>query len=282
MDDQLNAICRALDFIEQHLKEEIRVEDMAECCGYSLFYFIRLFNQTVHLTPYDYLIRRRLAEAARELLSTKRRLVDIALDYDFQNPETFARAFNRVFHTPPSQVRKSGVLDSRLIQRACGRNQLLYYRDYGTPKAQQCTFPQILLAGSPFESDLTVEMVEQVVARLTPFCPEMREFFWISTYPSHPFDRQPTYFAGVELHDWTALPTNLFARRLPSGRYACFRQRDLLENLGHIRAYVYQSWQANTAEMISSKIEIFRYSLNKNSSSPEIILPLFNNNDSSF
>ena len=282
MDDQLNAICKALDFIERHLKEEIRVEDIAESCGYSLFYFIRLFNQTVHLTPYDYLIRRRLAEAARELLNGKRRLVDIALDYDFQNPETFARAFNRVFHTPPSQVRKSGVLDSRLILRACGRSQLLYYRDYGIPKAQQCTLPQLLLAGSPFESDLSVEMVEQVVARLSSFYPKMREFFWVSTYSTHPFDRQPTYFAGIELHDWTALPASLYAKRLPSGRCACFRQRDLLENLGHIRAYIYQSWQANTAETISSRIEIFRYSLSKDSPSTELILPLFNSNDSSF
>ena len=97
MEDQLAAISRALDFIERHLKDKILVEDMADACGYSLFYFIRLFNQSIHLTPYDYLIRRRLAQAAQELLNGDRRVLDIALDYGFQSAEAFTRAFNRVF-----------------------------------------------------------------------------------------------------------------------------------------------------------------------------------------
>ncbi|HDQ72768.1 MAG TPA: AraC family transcriptional regulator [Chloroflexi bacterium] len=104
-------ISQAIDFIEDNLRENIAVADVADAVSYSLYYFCRAFNQVTHLTPYDYLIRRRLAMAARALLETDRKVIDVALDYQFNNPETFSRAFKRVFGTSPSGWRKRGRLD---------------------------------------------------------------------------------------------------------------------------------------------------------------------------
>ena len=56
-------------------------------------------------------MRRRLAGAARALLQTEDRILDIALDYQFNSHETFTRAFKRVFDQQPSQWRKQGRLD---------------------------------------------------------------------------------------------------------------------------------------------------------------------------
>ena len=61
-------IARAIDYIEAHLQEDISVADMAASVSYSLFHFCRMFNEATHQTPYDYMIRRRLTEAARALL----------------------------------------------------------------------------------------------------------------------------------------------------------------------------------------------------------------------
>ena len=104
----LAQIARALDYIEDHLQEAITVADMAEAVSYSLWHFCRTFNQATHHTPYDYLMRRRLAEAARALLEGDEKIIEVALDYQFNNPETFSRAFKRVFGLQPSRWRKEG------------------------------------------------------------------------------------------------------------------------------------------------------------------------------
>jgi len=105
MNTKISAIRGALDFIERHLGEEITVGDIADSAGYSLYHFIRTFNQVVKHSPYDFLMRRRLTEAARELLASERKILDIALDNGFNNHETFSRAFKRMFQIQPNQWR---------------------------------------------------------------------------------------------------------------------------------------------------------------------------------
>ncbi|MBN2393533.1 MAG: AraC family transcriptional regulator [Anaerolineae bacterium] len=111
--DDITVMVRALDFIESHLREPVGVADMAAAVSYSLYHFCRTFKAATHFTPYDYLMRRRIAEAAREVLSSERKLIDIAFDYQFNNPETFSRAFKRVMKTQPTQWRKQGQAGDR-------------------------------------------------------------------------------------------------------------------------------------------------------------------------
>ena len=87
--DDITGMARALDFIESHMCEPVGVADMAAAVSYSLYHFCRTFKAATHFTPYDYLMRRRIAEAAREVLESERKLIDIAFDYQFNNPETF-------------------------------------------------------------------------------------------------------------------------------------------------------------------------------------------------
>jgi AraC family transcriptional regulator len=109
----LDAMAQAIDFIEAHLDQELRVADVADAVGYSLYHFSRMFNQVVRHTPYDYLMRRRLSESARALVQSDRLIIDIALDYGFNNPETYSRAFRRMFATTPTQWRSAGRLPPR-------------------------------------------------------------------------------------------------------------------------------------------------------------------------
>jgi AraC family transcriptional regulator len=102
----LEVIARAVDFIEAHLRAPVAVAQMAEVASYSLYYFCRMFKASTHHTPYDYLMRRRVTEAARDLVSdSDRKIIDVAFDYQFNNPETFSRAFKRVLGVSPSEWR---------------------------------------------------------------------------------------------------------------------------------------------------------------------------------
>jgi len=126
MSVRFSPIHAALEFIEENLRNEISVGDIAASAGYSLYYFIRRFNQTVHYSPYDYLMRRRLSEAACELLSTDRRILDISLDFCFHHHETFSRAFKRMFTTQPSQWRANRNMHEKVLLPALTRDYLVH------------------------------------------------------------------------------------------------------------------------------------------------------------
>lgn len=97
----------ALDFIEANLTEGISPEDCAASCGYSLSNMQKMFRHVFHIGISDYISRRRLTVAARELISTEENVLDIALKYGYNSHEVFTRAFMRLYGITPSQFRKS-------------------------------------------------------------------------------------------------------------------------------------------------------------------------------
>ena len=97
----------ALDFIEANLTEGITPEDCAASCGYSLSSMQKMFRHVFNIGISDYISRRRLTAAARELISTNENVLDIALKYGYNSHEVFTRAFIRLYGATPSQFRKS-------------------------------------------------------------------------------------------------------------------------------------------------------------------------------
>lgn len=115
MTADLSPVLRSIDCIERRLRGPFRVADAADAAGYSLFHFSRVFSQSVRQSPYEYLMRRRLSQAALDLLESGRRVLDVALDFQFDTPEGFSRAFKRMFGQQPQQFRKQNRLDPRLL-----------------------------------------------------------------------------------------------------------------------------------------------------------------------
>lgn len=109
-DAHIISMLKAVEFIETNLKNPLKVKDIADSVGYSLFYFTRIFNTIVRFSPYDYLMRRRIHTSARELIETDAKIIEIALEYQFNNHETFIRAFRRVFGITPKDFRKGAIL----------------------------------------------------------------------------------------------------------------------------------------------------------------------------
>jgi AraC-like DNA-binding protein len=104
--EPIEPINRAINYIEGNLTEAISLEEVSAAAGYSLFHFSRLFLDLIGETPGDYIRKRRLSEAARELVNSRKRILDIALDYQFQSQEAFSRSFKRLFRASPGTYRK--------------------------------------------------------------------------------------------------------------------------------------------------------------------------------
>lgn len=111
----ISPVLRAIELCEQNLREEFSIEEMAKAAGYSLFHFCRVFSGVTGMPPYQYLMRRRLSEAARDLVESERNIGTIAFDYWFGSPEGFARAFRRYFGVLPSECRNGLILDRSIL-----------------------------------------------------------------------------------------------------------------------------------------------------------------------
>ena len=98
----LTPLERAIEYIETHLDENIDLGDVSREMGYSYYHMTRMFSAVLGEPVGRYISRRRLYRAARQLVSSDRRIIDIALESGFQSPEAFSRAFKAAFKTTPA------------------------------------------------------------------------------------------------------------------------------------------------------------------------------------
>ena len=104
------ALQRAMDFIEEHLTETIDYGDVAGQIYCSTYHFQRMFRAVTGYTLGEYIRFRRLSMAGRELQNTQIGILQLALKYGYDSPESFSRAFRKFHGVNPSAVRKSKVV----------------------------------------------------------------------------------------------------------------------------------------------------------------------------
>ncbi len=105
-------IQRAIDYMETHLTEEINYESVAKEAYSSVFHFQRVFSILCGFTLGDYIRMRRLSLAAADLIQTGDKVIDIALKYGYDTPESFTRAFVRFHGITPTEARHGGNVKS--------------------------------------------------------------------------------------------------------------------------------------------------------------------------
>ena len=115
--DWITGISKAIDYIEEHITEPTDYTRAAKEACSSPFNFQRVFALLCGYTLGDYVRMRRLTLAGEELLSTDAKVIDVALKYGYDSPESFSRAFTRFHGVSPSAVRKGAAI--RSFSRIC-------------------------------------------------------------------------------------------------------------------------------------------------------------------
>lgn len=103
---------QAMQWIEEHFAEDIRLEHIAEALHLSKFYLSRLFRRETGGSLSDYLIARRVKQACRLLYTTSRSVEQISAEVGYPNVSYFIRIFKQAMGTTPLQYRSS-VRDTR-------------------------------------------------------------------------------------------------------------------------------------------------------------------------
>lgn len=160
--DWIKGIQKAIDYIEANLTEHIDYEKVAAECFCSSYHFQRVFSTLCGYTVGEYIRNRRLSLAGTELASSDIKVIDAALKYGYESPDSFAKAFQKFHGITPSSARSDGSnlkSFSRLVMKISleGGNVMNYRieekpemiftgykrRFSGTPaerKSQECDF----------------------------------------------------------------------------------------------------------------------------------------------
>jgi AraC family transcriptional regulator len=121
-------INEVIQYIEANLSEELLLEDLAIRAGFSPFHFHRIFSAFVGEPFGQYIKRRRLIRAGREILETGREVTGIALDAGYETPAAFSKAFKNYFEITPSQLRKEKAVRSIAFATLLEKKPPSYHR----------------------------------------------------------------------------------------------------------------------------------------------------------
>ena len=100
---------KSIDFIECNLDGSPEIEEIAGLAALSPFYYQRIFGALCGMTVGEYIRGRRMTLAAQELSGTESRVIDVALKYGYDSPDSFAKAFQRFHGISPSMAREAGA-----------------------------------------------------------------------------------------------------------------------------------------------------------------------------
>jgi AraC-like DNA-binding protein len=119
--DRRRAVEAAL-WIDANSSRSIGLEDAAGQAGISPFHFLRLFSDTLGVTPHQYLVRSRLRHAARRLADDDSAITDIAYDVGFGDLSNFVRTFHRAAGASPLRFRQASRGKRKILQERLALN----------------------------------------------------------------------------------------------------------------------------------------------------------------
>jgi AraC family transcriptional regulator len=253
---------RVLDYIDHHLDRRLGIDELTCLAHSSRFHFQRQFTEYVGLSVTRYVQLMRLRRASYQLVfNEQRRIIDIALEANFENPESFSRAFKKNFGQTPSQFRDQPAW------RPWEERIQLPERFRSTPmEVKIVDFEATMIAALEHRGDpgLINESVKLFIE-------------WRKSSGLSPVASSRTF--GVAFDDPEATPPEAFrfdicgeismpipdnpqgvtTKQLPAGRCATVRHHGSTDRIGESAYYLYREWLPESGEELRDFPMFFHY-----------------------
>lgn len=103
----IDLLVSGLEYIEEHIKDDLKTQDIAKACHCSKSTLEKLFQCVNGISVHNYIVRRRMMLAAKRISTNAgESILDIAVDCGYGSHEAFARAFKEVWNCTPSAFRE--------------------------------------------------------------------------------------------------------------------------------------------------------------------------------
>lgn len=220
-----------VDFIDKNLNSEITLSEIANVSGYSIPHLYRVFKGITGLNIMEYVRKRRLCEACKELNSTDQNILSIAVNYNYESHEAFTRAFYTEYGFLPSSMRNQSEI--LLFDKL----HLLSYM-----KGEITMNPKIVSRGEMTIISTRRHCTGSVTEKFRKFTEARKELIdkfesisshkgerFIATYDlssdeilkSHEA-MEYTYYIGVEVEKVIDIPSGMYLRKIKPSKYAVF------------------------------------------------------------
>lgn len=237
---------KALDYVEMNLKQKLYLDEIAEMANFSAWHFHRVFLAQTGLTIGDYIRRRRMSEACRELAYTVKSIKQIAAEYQFESQAAFSRSFKNCCGSTPGSIRKKiapiplfGAITIHKTKAKKGENMI---------KHKLLHKPAFTLIGMSIQTTMKNNRISMLWTEFTKYCDKIPNNktpgVAIGVCMSDPGvemteDTPFTYLAGVEVSSTESIPENMIAKEVPAAEYAIFEHVGALDTLGNTYGSIY-------------------------------------------
>lgn len=106
---QIQTMQTVINAMESHLDKRLDLETLAQTAGHSKHHFHHVFTSLTGLPIHDYILRRRLTQAAQQLVHTQKPILEIALEAGYQSQQAFTSAFKGMYKQTPRAFRKNNA-----------------------------------------------------------------------------------------------------------------------------------------------------------------------------
>ena len=254
MTDQIERVASALEWMEAHLVEPLTHEQVARRAGMSRYHFHRVFRALTGETIGAYLRRRRMSHAAFELVGTRRPIVEIAFDAQFESQEAFTRAFRAQFETTPARMRATGHVGTRVALRLTLAD--LEHRQEGvTMEPQYKDVGALTLIGlglqveddGPKPNPEISALWSRFFERIDAIRGKKGTAHYGGCLPQHSDLPRGNgegfvYLASTAVEPGTPAPEGMMRVELAPAHYAVFTHRGPLQRMGKTISYIWGTW----------------------------------------
>lgn len=247
--DWITGIQRAVDYVEAHITEPMDYEAVAKQAYSSSFHFQRVFSILCSYTLGDYVRCRRLSLAGAELAASDIRVIDAALKYGYDTPESFSRAFTRFHGVPPSQAKlQSATLKSfsplsvkLILQGGTTMNYRIEKKDAfqlickkkRIPSKEEMTFEEI----APFWQTCTTDGTIEALCSYMPEDDHFRGCIVGACFGQDAKDAEFPYAIGAHYNGKPISQNGYAVEEIPAHTYLIFpcsgKMPEALQNLYH-------------------------------------------------
>lgn len=280
--DYFKTIHNSIDFMEKNLKEPISLEEIAKEASLSKYHFHRIFSSLTDDTVKSYLRKRRLSSAAIELCDTNKRILDIAIEYQFESQEAFSRSFKKMFGIAPGKCRKN-LIRADLFDKIIVTKKGDIFMEPKYVEKDEMLIVGIEGRVSPGDGRLA-SLWNELDARKNEIKsivnPNISIGFedYTKDFVEYDDNIEFVHLCAFEVNDLNNIPKGMVGKRIPQGKYAKFVHMGPSSQCCETFTYIYGTWLPNTESNMRSfdyyTVDESKNTQSKISSPTEIFIPL--------
>jgi AraC family transcriptional regulator len=243
-------IIKSIEIIEDKLRDNLSVNELASEVGISLYHFIRLFQNATGFSPKSYIIKRILTESLKEIKKGNKRISEIAYDYNFGSPESFTRAFKKMYGYSPTKIKSETNLIVENGIEKISRDYILQSDVTKHREPELIEQDTINIIGISFFIEDGVEVKDlskqwnEFIVEISPYKHLIGNKYIQAQLWSDKNDIGGIYFfIGVDLLDTQyEFPAYFNFKKIPKGKYLKFIHKGFSNKVIYTYKYIYKDY----------------------------------------